>query len=330
MFQTEPILALQSLEWLSFPMWLVSQLGYTQFFILVMLAILYMVDFRKGFVLIQIVSWNGILTDLLKAFFALPRPDAVDSRVLLDGVEPNPVGIHAKGAPGFFAPLPADVVSHYRGLENVSYGFPSGHCSAATSTWGSIALLFKQPEVRAVALVMILLMPVSRMYLGRHFLAGSLGGVAQGILTVTVGWFVIIKSFSALPSLQERIRALGVRREQVIQRVYFLVLPLAAMALPSADIDDCVRLFGINLGWVLLRRKGLPMDGGPASHRLARYAVALVCFFATAMVTSRAVGALAGADSELTESATYFAATLATLWGATELGLKLGLFPGRS
>lgn len=329
MFQTEPILALQSLDWLRFPMWFVSQLGYTPIYIGVMLIIVYMIDFRKGFVLIQVVSWNGLLTDLCKGFFALPRPDAVDSRVLLDGTEVNPVRFEARGANGFFEALPEDVVAHYRSFGKFSYGFPSGHCSSAATTWGSVALLFRKPVVRALAVLMILLMPVSRMYLGRHFLAGTLGGVTLGLLAVMVAWFVVIRGFEGLPCLWDRIQTRGQRWQALVGYGYFFALPLAVMALPHANTGDCARLLGANLGWVLLSRRGLPRDGGSAWRRLARFLLAVGCFALVSVAVGRATVALAGGESDWTDGLTNFTATLATLWGASELGLKLKLFEGR-
>lgn len=311
-------------------MWLVSEWGLTPFFIVLLLAVVYLVDFGKGFILIQLVSWNGIFTDILKASFALPRPDAVDSRVLLGGIDRNPIQFEAMGSSGFFEPLPDKVVSYYRGQGEFSYGFPSGHCSATTSTWGGIALLFREPSVRVAAVLMILLMPLSRMYLGRHFLADTLGGVTQGLLLVALAWFVIVRGGDGLPSLRSAIRSLGVRREQLIGLAYLVALPLAFMFLPYVDINDCARLLGVNLGWYFLARRGLPLNGGPMRHRLARFLLAVVCFVVVALVASRSAEGVAGSTSEWTESFTDFVATLATIWGATELSVKLGWFPGRA
>lgn len=329
MFQTEPILALQRNGWLHFPMWLTSELGYTHAFIVVVLAIIYMVDFRKGFVIVQVIAWNGIFTDVFKGLFALPRPDAVDSRVLLGGVEANPVPFEGMGAGGFLEPLPADVVSRYRSLGEFSFGFPSGHCSATTSTWATIALLFKRPDVRLISAVLILLMPVSRMYLGRHFLADVLGGVALGLLATTIGWLVIARSFDGRRSLNDWTRSLAPRREQLVRILYFFGLPLAAMALPHADFGDCARLLGINLAWTLVRRTGLPASGGPPLRRLARLGLAALSFLLVGFAASW-LGTIAGFDDEQAEAAAYFAATLATLWGTTELTIRMGLFPGRA
>ena len=57
-------------------------------------------------------------------------------------------------------------------------------------------MLFRQTDVRALALLLILLMPISRMYLGRHFLADVLGGTSQGLMALAIGWLVIIRSYS--------------------------------------------------------------------------------------------------------------------------------------
>lgn len=329
MFQTEPVLALQRLEWLAWPMWFVSELGLTPAYIVLVLAVVYLFDFRKGFFLIQVLSWNGLLTDLLKASFALPRPDAVDSRVLVGGVQPNPVGFEAMGAGGFWEPLPSEVVSHYRRSGEFSYGFPSGHCSSATSTWGTIALLFRVPSVRAVALLMILLMPVSRIYLGRHFVADTLGGVTQGLLVIALGYAAALRGVNGEASVVHWLRRLGAPAWRAARGAYLLAVPLAITLAPGVEIQDGMRLLGVNVGWLLLCARGLPEDGGSNHHRLARFLLAAGTFLLVALLTENLIETVAAGSSVWTASATQFTATAATLWGSTELSLKLGLFPGR-
>lgn len=79
MFQIEPILFLQSFasDVLTAFMNLVSQMGYTPFYIAVLSVVLFGINFRKGFILLQIVLWNGIITNLLKHVVALPIPARV-------------------------------------------------------------------------------------------------------------------------------------------------------------------------------------------------------------------------------------------------------------
>ena len=179
MFQTEPIHALQALEsdLVTTFFVAVTSLGYSWMLIPILLVIAFGVDFRRGFVLVQIVIWNGLLTNLLKATFALPRPEAVDSTLLQPGDDLPEVAPFARmGAAGFWSGLPGEVVAHYRALGEFSYGFPSGHTSVTTALWTSVAALFRRPALWLWAAVLIALMALSRMYLARHFVADVLGG----------------------------------------------------------------------------------------------------------------------------------------------------------
>ncbi|WP_054864853.1 hypothetical protein [Methanosarcina barkeri] len=40
------------------------------------------VNFRKGFLLFQLLIWTGLITEIIKTIIAFPRPDYVDNRVL--------------------------------------------------------------------------------------------------------------------------------------------------------------------------------------------------------------------------------------------------------
>jgi undecaprenyl-diphosphatase len=75
----------------------------------------------------------------------------------------------------------------------VSYSFPSGHALFATSFFGGIAVLashrIRSPEGRALLWVaaglLILLIGVSRIYLGVHYPTDVIGGYAVGLVWVT-------------------------------------------------------------------------------------------------------------------------------------------------
>jgi membrane-associated phospholipid phosphatase len=80
-----------------------------------------------------------------------------------------------------------------------SYGFPSGHTMGATLLYGLLALLaWKNLKNRAARLAcvfggcfLILLIGLSRMYLGAHYLSDVLGAIAAGMLWLTVCWTAI-------------------------------------------------------------------------------------------------------------------------------------------
>lgn len=323
MFQTEPIHALQALasDVVTASMVTVSWLGYAWALVPILVVIVFAWDFRRGFLLVQIAIWTGLLVDVFKAFFALPRPDAVDATLLQPGDgSPDPTPFTRMGAAGFWEPLPAEVVAHHRALADPQHGFPSGHCAITTSLWGSAALVFRRPWLCGLAAVLILLMPLSRMYLARHFLADVLGGVALGLL-------VIAGAAAALRLGGGRFAdaALGPRQAAVAMRpALWLGAPLALLLLPGVEAEDVARLLGVNLGLWLLGRGGLPEDGGAVKVRIARVLLAVAVYFLTLRSLAAAAELLGG--GELAAAAAEGVAAFALTWGAVTLCFRLGLY----
>lgn len=64
------------------------------------------------------------------------------------------------------------------------YAFPSGHTQAATSFWLGLWLYFRKVWIGVFCAVMIILVALSRMYLGVHWLTDVLGGIFFGVLWV--------------------------------------------------------------------------------------------------------------------------------------------------
>ena len=64
------------------------------------------------------------------------------------------------------------------------YSFPSGHTIIVTSTWGATALAFANKLLRIAAPVIIILVGISRMYLGVHTPWDVLAGWGVGIATI--------------------------------------------------------------------------------------------------------------------------------------------------
>ena len=167
MFQTEPILFLQArggavLDGL---MTFVSWFGYPAFYIVALCVILFAVDFRRGFFLLQLLLWTGGLTEILKNSFGLPRPYDADARVLdvTRGRIPR-TELVAMGGHGFFElPQPA-ALEHVRALRDPSFGLPSGHTSGCLAFTGGLALVWQSRRGAAAALLAVLTMAFSRMY----------------------------------------------------------------------------------------------------------------------------------------------------------------------
>ena len=255
MFQTDPHLWLQSFDspFLRTAMQAVSLLGEEEFFALMLMALLFGFERQRGFIMVQVVLWTAIVTTVLKDLFALPRPVHVDALVAdyANGGH-NPSSFIARDAPGFLAPLPDDVVTYYRSVPGISYGFPSGHCSSSIAAWGSLALLFRHAWLIWCTFALLLLMPLSRMYLGKHFLADVIGGIALGMLVLLVvgtlqrGW-----SLGREGHREHTKRLPWISWKEI---VFMFVVPASAMMIFTGARQECATLLGLNLGYLASNR----------------------------------------------------------------------------
>jgi PAP2 superfamily len=130
---------------------LVTNLG-SEFGYIAILTVLYLLAPRIGR---QIGLWFGVnvaLNTALKYAFDLPRPYTVDTSIGTDLTRATAAGP----------------------------GLPSGHAQNAAFVWGYLALRVSRTWVWALSLTIILLISVSRLYLGVHFLDDVLLGLALG------------------------------------------------------------------------------------------------------------------------------------------------------
>ena len=110
---------------------------------------------RLGIYVLAAFYLNGVL----KGLFDTPRPYLIDPTVLRSqGAEMT--------APGA--------------------GFPSGHAQGAATFWGVAALYVRRSWFTAVALLIIFLVSLSRIYLGVHLPIDVIGGLALGGLLVAL------------------------------------------------------------------------------------------------------------------------------------------------
>lgn len=69
--------------------------------------------------------------------------------------------------------------------------FPSGHSQSAGSLYTSLIILFKNKWIRIISAILLVLVPISRVYLGVHFPGDIVVGVLLGIGTSLLGAFLI-------------------------------------------------------------------------------------------------------------------------------------------
>ncbi len=188
MFQTEPIIYLQSLgtPWFTFLMIMITTMGSSAFLVAIIVIAIFGVDFKKGFLLFQLLLWTGLVTDILKILVAFPRPDFVDNRVfnLEFGIK-NTSPFSGNEPKGIFALPDKQVIKAFRLQEAFTlspFGFPSGHVALTTALWGGTATVFNNRIIRILTPFVIVVMAFSRVYLGRHFIEDVLGGAIVGLI----------------------------------------------------------------------------------------------------------------------------------------------------
>jgi membrane-associated phospholipid phosphatase len=262
--------------------------GEEEFLAFLILAAIFGVERRKGFLLAQTLLWTAIVTSTLKSVFALPRPVDVDSLVRdVTGERNVPTPFTDRGTTGFFDLLPPDVVAYFRAVPaHISYGFPSGHSSTSIAVTGSAAILWRRPWLLALALAMVVLMPLSRMYLGRHFLADVLGGLLIGFIAV----FILILIIRDAPTPRTG-WAITITRIAVL-----FALPATAVAfLPTGPANEAAMLLGINVGQAWSSRMLPPEHVTGIGRRALVVCAAGAAFIVLLVVIRLALKAVAGA-----------------------------------
>lgn len=291
MFQTEYILYFQSFEqtWLTQFMVGITSLGYRNFIILFLAIVLFGIDFRKGFIIMQTMLWTALVTVFLKDYFGLPRPYHVDSRVkLLDGGLASERELHfvAMGAKTFWEGIPQAVISYYRNLSvNIPYGFPSGHTSMAVAIWGTTAWLFKPKWLKFLCLLLLVLVPFSRMYLGVHFLADVLGGYLIGIVLFWLLYLWVLKPKTL--NLYLNAKQFPFKQYPVVS-LLLLLSPLAVLPLVGEEAQGTLStLWGMNIAFVYLMQRGLPISKAKIGVRALRVLIGIALFIGITALTSR-------------------------------------------
>lgn len=143
---------------LDYPFLWLSFLGDEKFLLPVGLGIYWCVDRRAGLQLGLVLLGSSYLNTVAKELAQQPRPYQYDVRV-----------------------LPLDTAS--------SGGLPSGHTQATTVFWGYVAARCQSAWLRGLAIVLLIGIPLSRLYLGAHFPGDLLGGyvLGAGMLVLLLG-----------------------------------------------------------------------------------------------------------------------------------------------
>jgi membrane-associated phospholipid phosphatase len=218
---TEILVRVQGLssEWLIPIFAIVSFLGQEEFYILLLPLVYWCIDRRIGIGLAYVSLLSSWLNNVVKYLLAIPRP--ADPRLSIPYPRPDP-------------------------------SFPSGHTQNAVANWGYLALRFRKRAVTVVAILLIVLMGLSRIVLGVHFPQDVVGGWLIGI-------FLLLAYAWAEPRAGRWLAAQG----WGVQLALAVLVPLALIFLHPADSEGYYptehsitvgsTLLGLGLGIVMER-----------------------------------------------------------------------------
>jgi membrane-associated phospholipid phosphatase len=239
---------------------IISQIGRFEFYLAIITLIYWCLEKTLGRSLAYILSLSFLINGLLKHAIRDPRPFWLDSTLGLSTEQ--------------------------------SYGVPSGHAQAATVFYGFLALWFRRAWVWILAILMILLMAVSRVYLGVHDIEDILVGILIGVL-ILIGYYLWRRYMAnrfANRILGQRL-LLAISVPLVLATIYVVVLVILGQPNDNvawaehidmaemASFEDLAAEFGILLGlgvgFVLEVSRVRFMVRGPFWKRIMRYLLGL-------------------------------------------------------
>jgi len=179
-------------------------------------------------------------------------------------------------------PRPFEYNSHVQKLvEAGGGGFPSGHTQGAVVVWGYLASVFKKTWLWIAAGLLMILIPMSRVYLGAHFPTDLLGGYIIGAL-------LLILYIKYALRLEDWITKKGF----VFQLGCAVIIPfILIIIIPGNDklgITAAATLMGMSAGFALERKLVGFEASGVLWQRIVRYLVGIVILIGLRVVLSLA------------------------------------------
>jgi membrane-associated phospholipid phosphatase len=217
-------------------------MGDQPFFMLLLPLVYWCVNRRIGARLTILFLFSAYLNTVAKVLAAQPRPYQYDPRVL---------PLH-KASGG---------------------GFPSGHTQNAVVVWGYLASHFRRRGPWTLAGCLMLLIPLSRLYLGVHFPIDLLGGYLLGaaLLLLYLRLEPVVEAWLKKKGLAWQLGA------------GFLVPILMVLLVPNNGkygVITGATLMGMGVGFAFERRWVRFASGGMWWKRVLRFGVGVPVLFA--------------------------------------------------
>jgi len=236
------------------------------------------IERRRGLFVLGLLLTYVVLIGVLKEFFMLPRPPGA-------GTPPE-----IQWIPSVFQGVFANIST------GGGYGFPSGHALGSTLVWGGFALVMGKDRFSrawlALAGVVVVIVSLSRVVLGVHYLIDVVVGIVIGVVVLSVLYKITDRGIN--PS-----------------RILVVAMAIGVLGLLQGFTFESVAAVGSAVGaWLVWRVVGDSTPAHPSNQReivasLAVFGLAstlfallysvkpslLVTFFSTMTIVGGIVGA---------------------------------------
>jgi len=233
---------------LNYAMIFVTFFGNPVFWILLAAAAYWLGKEHESFYIITVALFSSAIAGIAKVAVARPRPDA-----------------------GKFVVIAKDIF--------IGFGFPSGHAVTIAAYTSFFWKKFGKP-LKIAMIAALVLVPLSRLYLGAHFPSDV---VAGAILGLGIGWLVKVAENSA----HEHLRPTKLFDSVAIAAIIAVAL-IAVGWLEQLPLS--ATLLGFYAGFFLSKEKGLKASAMNSRERLLKilvgYSVMLVMLLLIPIVTA--------------------------------------------
>jgi membrane-associated phospholipid phosphatase len=235
---------------------LLTALGGEMFFLVLLPLIYWCLDRRTGARLTVLFLISACTNNVAKLLFHSPRPFVIAPQRI---------------APLFDVSL-AEAIEAYEAHGN---GFPSGHTQSTIVIWGYLAaqtrrlkgqLALLRPLIYAVAALLVVVVPLSRVYLAVHFPRDLLGGYLLGMIMLALFAWLAPGSETGLARLS-----------LTWQLVVAITIPLAAaLVVPGKNaVTAAATLLGMGVGFAMERRWIRAETDGAIWQRALRFVLGM-------------------------------------------------------
>lgn len=229
-----------------------------------------------------------------------------------------------------------DTIANIRPQTSEGYSFPSGHTQGSATVFGSLAYWMKKRWITIVSIIIIVMVAISRMYLGVHYFTDVVVGGLLGI-GIAIGMGIYLSKHENTKILYEWIANITIAIA-VFSYFYFLFRAQASFEATNAtvlynNLEGLFKMVGLMIGFLLglkFEKKYVQFE----THRhLGKNAIRFVLGIGVVMIVRVVLKVLFGLiiDPESLEQGQLIAASVAALFDLIRYGamvfVGIGVYP---